>query len=89
MISEKKDEHRRMDHPLMGTLYATFGTKATYYQFQNEITGKRQLFVNISDTQSADHATMCINLVQQSCRLSLDKAATLQLRAKLLEESTE
>ena len=75
-----------MQHPLYGTMYATFSTKSTYYCYEVAETGKKALFIGVSDTQVSDHASVCIDLLTKSCKQSLDKAKTVELRTKLLKK---
>ena len=81
-----KNANRRLEHPACGTLYGTFGTKATYFCFHDINTGKKSLFVAVSETQASDHLSACVDLVKQSCERSLDKKQTLLLRAKILKQ---
>ncbi|CAK0813233.1 unnamed protein product, partial [Prorocentrum cordatum] len=80
--ASKDEENRRLAHPTLGILHATFGSKATYYCYTNLETNKKVLLVEVSSKLTERHAEACVELCKQSCKRNLDKQETVALRSK-------
>ena len=69
----------------MGTLHATFGSKQTYYCYEEPDKAKKTLFVTVTIAMTESHADACVELCRESCKRGLNKADTVAFRAEILK----
>eukprot|EP00959_Pyramimonas_sp_CCMP1952_P318874 6672025-Pyramimonas_sp.AAC.2 len=75
---------RSLDHPSLGVMTVTYGTKVSYICTRDDANRPR-LYIQVSESQSRKHSAMIVNILKHVCEHDLDKSAALAYRATLLQ----
>ena len=69
----------------MGTLKVTYAKDKSYICFSDD-ENRPRLMIEVSATQTEEHASVTEEILKVACKKGLDKPGVVKLRTKLLEQ---
>eukprot|EP00959_Pyramimonas_sp_CCMP1952_P475370 9504147-Pyramimonas_sp.AAC.2 len=80
---------RRGDHDVLGPMYVTYGSKASYITYKDSGSGKPKLLIQIGESMSSDHASVCAKILKFATENSSSKEECVEYRSTLLKRGSK